>query len=498
VKTAAARYPVAVGAAVLTVAYLWYYMSAQALPGNSGAFPQGWWGWFDQGKTLESAQALAGRDLSPGRHWYPLGYALLGAPFLGMGFRGHPFVFVDLACLLIAFLGFVSFARACGVGRATAALLFVAAVLWDRQVFGEWAIPWNSTPAAALVWTILALCGRWLEGARRPVLVGVLAGAVPFFRPTEAVPVAACLLVVLAADWRAGALRPRHLLGLAAGGALAVAPQVGLHLLVYGPQPSDYMRVSRELGFTLHDLGWKAYVVLVDPYQWFTDGQGLLRRLPWVALALAGLAPALARGRAAAALAAALAAHLLLYVSYIDLLPTGLWRFNNIHYWKWAVPGYALLAWLLVLDLVRWRRAAPSYAAAGGLAVVGLLATVRIAPRPVGPGEPAKMLEFPGPAPGFDQSNFGNFTLRDAQGPLRNVPEIRAIPVPGGMRVIALTRDIEGPVVFEPGHGFAPALVAAEPLRFGAGLVLGRPCWLAAFVCGRRPVNDLLPPPPSR
>ncbi len=497
-RAAAMRRPAALGAVVLTAAYFWYYFSAQALPGNSGAFPQGWWGWFDQGKTLESAQALAGRDVSPGRHWYPLGYSLLGAPFLGMGFRGHPFVFVDLACLLAALAGFVVFARACGVAAAGATVLFVGAVGWDRQVFGEWAIPWNSTPAAALVWVILALCGRWLEGVRRPVLLGVLAGAVPFFRPTEALPVAACLLAVLAIDWRAGRLRWRHLLGLAAGGALALAPQAGLHLLIYGAQPSDYMRVSRELGFTLHDIGWKAYVVLVDPYQWFTDGQGILRRLPWIALALAGLVPALAGGRAAAVLALALAVHLLLYVSYIDLMPTGLWRFNNIHYWKWAIPGYALLAWLLVRDLVRWRWALPSYAAATGLLLVGVLSFVRVAPRAVGADEPAKMLEFHGPSPGFDQSNFGNFILRDAQGPLRNVPDIRAIPVPGGMRVVALTRDFVGPVSFEPGHGFAPELVAAEPLRFAASVVPGRPCWLAAFVCGRRPVNTLLPPPPTR
>lgn len=485
-----------IAAAVLTLAYLWSYFSAQGLPGNlSGSI--GWWNWFDQGKTLESARAFGSWDLSATRHWYPPGYSLLGAPFIGAGLRAHPFVLVDLACLLAAFGAFLGFASTCGLPRPAAAVLFTGAVLWPPQM-AEWAIPWNSTPAAALMWGVLAACGQWLAGQRRPVLLGALAAAMPAFRPTDTGPVAVCLLWVLVADWRAGTLRARSLAMLLLGVVLAAVPQLVLHVLIHGPHPSGYMVQSRAIGFTPYDFPWKAYVLLADPTPWFTDGAGMLQRLPWMALGLAGIIPALLRGRATGLLAAALCAHGAVYLSYLDLLPTGLWRYNNIHYWKWTGPGYALLAWLLVLDLVRWRRALPSYAAAGSLLVAGALASLRIAPRPAAPDEPAKMLVYHGPAPGFDQTYWGALILHDAGGTLANVSDMRAFPVPGGMRVIALSRPFAGPVAFDRSDSLPPGLVDGQPDRFAEHWAIGWPCWLPAGACGPRERNGLLPPTPGR
>jgi len=197
-------------------------------------------------------------------------------------------------------------------------------------------------------------------------------------------------------------------------------------------------------------------------------------------------------------MAAALIAHLVLYISYLDLLPTGLWRYNNVHYWKWAVPGYALLAWLLVRDLARWPLPRASWPATAGLAIVVLLAPVRVAPRPAMPGEAAKMLEFHGPSPGFSDSYFGDFTVVDAAGHLRDIADVRAFPVPGGMRVIALRRPFVGGVRIESGQSLPPALAASEPTRWRERLVLGRPCWLALGRCGRRDATPLLPPLPLR
>ena len=487
-------HPVLLAGLALSLLYLWTYFQAQALPGNSVQYPLGWWGWFDQGKTLDSARALAARDLSPARHWYPLGYSLLGAPFYRLGFTGHPFVFVNLACLLVALAGFVAFASRCGTGAVAASLLFLGAVCGDRQIFSEWAIPWNSTPAAALIWLTLPVCAMWLQGRRYPALLGALAGLMPLFRPTEAVPVAASILFVLVADWRAGGLRPVHLLRLATGGLAALLPMAALHLAIYGFAPSEYMLISRRLGFSLHDFGWKAYVILADPYPWFADGPGLLRRVPWVALALAGFVPALVRGGAAGVLAAALGAHLILYLTYMDLLPTGIWRFNNVHYWKWAMPGYALLAYLLLRDLVRWRWAAPSYAALAGVLLAAGLSAVRVAARPAGPDMPAKMLEFHGTSPGFEQAYFSPLVVHDAQGRLENVNDIRAIPIEGGVRLIALRRPFQGAITAEPGHGLPAGLLDTQPVRYAAGLALGRPCWVPFLWCGPRPRNAQLPP----
>ncbi|MBL7439168.1 hypothetical protein INQ32_25735, partial [Escherichia coli] len=77
-------------------------------------------------------------------------------------------------------------------------------------------------------------------------------------------------------------------------------------------------------------------------------------------------------------------------LAYVDLVPSGMWRFFNAHYFKWLFPMVALFTWLLLT----WRDLR-------GLAVVAvlvLLASFRVVPRPAMPQEPAKALAFAAPA----------------------------------------------------------------------------------------------------
>ena len=455
----------------------WYalrYLGDAGLPGNRAADPRGWWGWFDQSMTLRSTAALARWNLDPLQHHYPLGYSLLGVlPYLKA--PNHPFFLVDLLGLLGAFAGFVALSRRLGLPAALAAALFAVVTLGDGALFRQWVIPWNTTPVGASVWLLLATCAAWLDGERRPFLIGLLAGGVLACRPSDAVLVLPCLATLAWSDIRALRLSAWRLAlrdwGLLAAGAAAVlAPIVALHLAIYGPVPSLYMRNSAQLGFTLHDLGWKAYVLLLDPYPWFADGAGLLQHAHWIALGLAGLVPALLRGAKDRMLAAVLVLHGVLYVSYLDLLPTGLWRFMNVHYFAWAVPGYALLATLLVRDLVK-----PGTArriAALSLAGTGVVLCLRCVPVEVAVQEPAKAVDFAGPMPPFlDTYLLKPLAVRDARGVLENIRDMRVVLYPRGVRVIALRRDFAGPVEWLPGEappgfeGTAPSARWADSIR---------------------------------
>jgi hypothetical protein len=225
------------------------------------------------------------------------------------------------------------------------------------------------------------------------------------------------------------------------------------------------------------------------------DGEGLLRRAPWIALGIAGLVPAVLRGRGSALLALILVVHAVLYLSYVDLLPTGFWRFNSVHYWSWALPGYGLLALLLVQDVVlpqtRGRRAI------GGLALIAtlLILCIRLEPKPAAANEPAKMIEFPGISAEFGAAYFGQWALRDESSELGNVIFVRGVPTPNGLRVLALRRPIAGAVTWIANPVGWQA--TEPPLRWRIGFSIGRPCWLAFLHCKRPPISSLLPPPPS-
>ena len=454
------------GPLLLTALFVFRYIRYPARPGSNPVHPLGWWGWWDQSKYIQSARALARFDLSPAQHFYPLGYALLGAPFARV-MSQDPFLLVDLASLLVTYAAFLAFARRCGVAPAWSVALFVLAAGADPALFDQWVIPWNTSPLAAILWLLFATAAAHMQGRRRPASLGALVALVPMLRPTDlliaGMPIAGCL----AADLLGRRLRPRD------GGAFLLAAFVplmaygALYLAIYGPHPTEYMRVASGIGFSLHNFGLKAYLTLVDPRAWIGGGEGLLQRCPWLVLGLAGIPMALRRA-VPAVLAVALVVHEILYLSFVDLLPTGFWRYDNFHYWIFTFPGFALLGFLLLRDLLR--PGAVRGAAAAALILVALLLCIHLVPASAGPDQSADALDIPAAPHDFNTVYFGALTVTDADGTLHNIRQMRAFPFGEGIRILSLTRAIHGPAIVR-GDG----IDEAAPIRLRAAVQWGAP-----------------------
>jgi hypothetical protein len=473
--------PATMAGFLLTILYTGFYLGNPATPGNQSdpCCITGWIVWIDQGLYYKSAAALAAGNLDPALHWYPLGYAVLAAPFTFLG--SHPFFFVDLIALIAAYTAFILFARRVAVPPGMAAVLFLLTSCADTAVFEQWAIPWTSTPAAAVIWGLLAISAGHLQGDRRPFLLGVLAGSLPLLRPTDAIVCVICLAWCAVADLRSGRLRWRDVLLVAAGIAMPVLPYLALHLAIYGPQPSQYMLGSRVVGFTVHNLVWRAYVLLIEPRQWFFSGQGLMQHRQWLLFGFAGAFWALRRGDAVALLAACLIAYGGLYLCYVDLLPTSLWTYKAIHYFKWTFPGLGLLAWLLLGALFRRQRLAWT-----ALAVVFLLSCIRVTPRPADSHELANMVDIPGPAAtDGDTMMEPRLFVVDDLGIVQNVTVMRAFPFPSGdgVRLIGLRRDFLGTI--KRGFSVGPDIAASTgpQRRWAEQIGFGYPCWLFLRAC---------------
>ena len=492
----------------LTAIYVSSYVGNPAVPGNHGRFPLGWWGWWDQSQYLLSAQSFAHADFAPAHHWYPLGYALLGAPFLLLS-GSHPYLLPDLACLLATYAAFLLFARTVGVGPRWAALLFLLASSGSEAIRNVWAEPWNTSLSAALIWWLLALTARHLAGdsvgRRDPVLavaaevvrrrrllrlayLGAIAAIIPFTRPTDSLLVAIWAAGAGLAALRLRALEVLDLLALFAGAAVAAVPEALLWLRIYGAHESQYMINSRSLGFAFASLGWKTYLLLLTPRPWFPFGAGLVQRLPWMLPGLAGMLalPWIARGPARmmlGLLALMIAAYSLLFFSYVDLIPSGLWRYNNVHYFKWTLPGVALFGFLALRALAIGPRR-PALLA--GLAIL-LLTDLRLQPHRVGNADPAWMIQLHGPVPGWDEAYFTKMTLQDADGRLQPIKDFRALSDGQGWRLIALRRPFSTALVISGlGHwpdGPVSAIGASgDATRWGRSVGLKLPCWMIRCV----------------
>jgi hypothetical protein len=474
--------------AVLAIVYANGYLTHSAVPGNNPAYPLGWWGWFDQSMYLRAAQAFSRFDMDPAKHWYPPGFALLGAPF-ARSMPSHLFFFPGLACLVAAFLGFSSFAGRFGVGRIWAAALFLVPLL-DRRLVDAWVVPWSSTPTAALQWVLLALVAAHVMADRfvlwRAILMGVLAGLVIAFRPTDIISAAVAL--GCAALFDILHRRPRLVgpLAMAAGGAAVVACYVALYLRIYGWHLSAYLTHSQKLGFYYDTLGYKAYTLLIDPRAWFGVDpdhwhEGLFQRAPWLVFGLAGVlaawfcvAPRLRW--LLAALVGAIVLSTVNYLAYIDLLATGIWRYGNVHYLKWAYPGMALLGFLVLRELVCGRRRL----AVAGLAAAFLLCCLRVVPRPAADGEPYRMALLAGPKADWGQAYFELPLLRDAMGTLPTVEASRAFPLSNGIRVHAIRRDMKGPLQWAEGEGLGAITAQAH---YRSVVEFGLPCFIFPRQC---------------
>ena len=80
------------------VIYSLAYLGHAVLPGNS-KYPEGWWGWWDQGQYLKCAASLAHGTLTSDTYWYPLGYPMIGALFYRFTPQ-HAFFLPDLILVL--------------------------------------------------------------------------------------------------------------------------------------------------------------------------------------------------------------------------------------------------------------------------------------------------------------------------------------------------------------------------------------------------------------
>ncbi len=468
---------------LLVAVYLLSYRSNPAVPGNTGHFPLGWWGWWDQSQYLLSARSLAHGDLLPAHHWYPLGYAVLGAPFTLLS-RLHPFLLPDLGCLLLSYVAFLVFARCVGLSAAWGALSFLLATCGSEALRNVWAEPWSTSLSSALIWWLLALTALQLTRPeagkrirlRRFLILGALAAVVPFVRPTDGLLVVVWAVGAALPALRERAVRRGDLAALVLGAMAVLLPETALWLGVHGAHESQYMIRSQVLGFAFDSAGWKTYLLLSTPYPWFPYGAGIVQRLPWVMPGLAGMLaiPFILRGLPRALLglmAAMIVAYCFLFFCYVDLIPPGLWRYNNIHYFKWTLPGLVLLGMILLRALAFGPRR-PALAAA---VAVLLLADLRVVPRRATEAQPAWMIQIPGPVPGFDEAYFGTITLRDARGPMQPIRDFRALPDQQGWRLVALNRPFASAVVVGGLGHWPDGPVGPAAHRWSRGLSLRLP-----------------------
>jgi len=489
----------AVCAAVYLVAVLASFPASVIL----GRAPPRFASWFDQGKYLASASAFAHLNLDPHQHWYPFLYSLCLAPFVWLPAL-IAVAIPDCLCFLLAYAGYRRVFGEFSISRRGCAGLFLVGTVAYPVSGDSWIQPWTTTLSAALIWIALALAIRIVRTADTDLArtgplcngLGVAICLLPLCRPADAIMAIPIVLPVCAKLVRHRACWP--LLGrMIAAGSAVIGLGGLLYLGIYGPHPSGYLKLSAVYGANFGALGMKSYLILIDPRPWYPYGYGVLALMPWLLPGLAGALVQIGFGQnrlIATMLLVTASVYAVVMLAYIDFLPSGLWKFGNVHYFKWFIPMLAGFAWLFIRDFARYRTAS-----AVALIAVALPASVHIDAVPAGGDQPARLAVFPAIQAPFDDVYFARSGLVDRSGTQRAVYDFHPVPSDRGpVYAEPLRRDFAGDErwIFPaaslswPDNG-APAKAIVLPGRFPllplaryrAKVSVGWPCWLPPYGC---------------
>ena len=246
------------------------------------------------------------------------------------------------------------------------------------------------------------------------------------------------------------------------GAAIGPAIYFGFNKAVFGEFSGGYMQVAGGNGFFLGDLAEKFVSLWLDGEILYGEPKaGLAERFPWLLISLAGLMWVLIRGDyLLRVVAISICLLFAIYMPYGDLLPNGLWRYLNVHYFKWVFPFFGLFAWLLVKEVLSsWqRRKGWMLPALALIAVPILLLTLHlklnVKPLNVAAGKASGInIELPtsevdfidlsGLKGGFTEIYFGNHQVLLDGREMKKVRDFRLLPMASRVRLLFI-RPISG------------------------------------------------------
>jgi hypothetical protein len=338
------------------VAYFIGYLSYVATPGNLEDYFMGWFGWHDQGMYLKSAEAIAQGNLSAATYVYPLGYPLLAVPFLKWLPR-HPFLIPNLFFAVGIVLAFYASCRRLVTKIESAGLSLFLIVLsaftytaalpggliWSNALI----VPWNLIPVFFGAYLTIWLLIFNVADFRKLAIVSLAIAFAFFCRPPDILFLGILYLAGLK-DLKSLKAKLQGAAILAVPCSLVLATILFTKWRIFHSLLSPYDITHAGIGFSLHDLPFKFYLVFIDgsPIYGYKELM-LLRQMPWLLLIIPGIV-LLARFTNAKSwfLMGAIAMCLIFYISFNAQAPSNTFNYHGYRYFMWIFPYLGLCAYL--------------------------------------------------------------------------------------------------------------------------------------------------------
>ena len=355
------------GIALLALLYLGKYYTSGFRPDPASQYPLGWWGWADQGEYLKSIRAFATGAINSNYFLYPPLYALLSAPFWLVS-REHAVLVPDLIYCLVFHGSLLIVARRFYGTVLPGLVCFALLVTLPIMTIDQWVIPWTTSLQAALLGIMILIFSTGetksepfrLASAKDWRLFGaffIVYGALAPTRPLDVVvwfPFALVyFLKTTIASIRGSpqglgrvVVAAQCLMLAATCGALLVLGYLAFNLAVHHSLFGIYGALAGSKGYFPADLPEKILSTFWNSEVVYGEArQALFERIPFFAPVFAvSLVTAVVVNDVRRWIVLTALLNFLVYLPYGDLLPTGFFRYFNLHYFKWAFPWLAVIA----------------------------------------------------------------------------------------------------------------------------------------------------------
>jgi hypothetical protein len=343
-------------ALMATVAYFIVYVWFPFTPGNVEKHFIGWFGWADQGAYLMSTKAIAQLDFSPAKHIYPLGYPLLGVPFIKWLPR-HPYLIPNLIFSVGIVIAFYAACRKILTKTESISLTFFFIILsgftsskvrpggliWTTSLI----IPWNLIPvffaAYMAVWLLIFNTADF----HKLWFVSFCIALAFFARPPDVVFLGIIYLAGLI-DLKSLKEKVRGVMILAFSCFVVLVINLALRWVIYGSVISPYDINTSNQGFSLYDFPFRLYQAFFHgtPISGYKELL-LFSQMPWLLLCIPGIM-VLAKYTHAKSwfLIASIITCVVLYISYNPMSPSVLMYYFGYRYLIWVFPWLGLCAYL--------------------------------------------------------------------------------------------------------------------------------------------------------
>ncbi|NVN36857.1 hypothetical protein [Komagataeibacter swingsii] len=355
------------------------------------SFHSGWWSYADQGRYYREVIAWAHLDLAPSQHWYLPMYTLIGVPFWFVH-KVDPFIIPDLICFILSIVGVSRLSGKILPDLPYAAQIGALACLvtWVISPAGllSWVIPWTTTLATPLLIWLFLFADRLLE-TMQPKWAsrcGLLFGLLALTRPTEAMWTALpvilyCLYGVFSSKQSTRVIINCVMVGIMTAMFIA-AVGIFLHYICYGSSLGRYLDDSRQTGFELGSVLSQWVLHVISPFPLHPDASlGMAFFFWWLLPGMVGIVLAVAGRRLppiSYVVCAAIVIHWIVYLSYRDLHPEGLWRYNNYHYFKWTQPFFFIFFINLIYVFIKSSKKTRVFIALSSFMILLLLTMWRV------------------------------------------------------------------------------------------------------------------------